>query len=136
NALALAVVCQVVFGEGQDATLDAAAARMEQYHGNKPISRGVGRTLGKAALDAIADLDRRDDPRLAQHHLQLADELLRQFRCEDHAYRNRLTLMGYEQRLARLGEQIVSAGETPEKSAIERCEELQQFVANHRLAKI
>ena len=136
NTLALAVVCQVVYGEGQEPTLDAAAARMEQYHGNKPVSKGVGRTLGRAALDAIADLDRRDDPRIAQHHLQLADELLRQFRCDDHAYRNRLTLLGYEQRLARLGEQIVSAIETPSASAVQRCEELQQHVANHRLARI
>jgi hypothetical protein len=136
NALALAVVCQVVFGEAKDPTLDAAAARMEQYHANKPVSKGVGRTLGRAALDAIADLDRRDDPRIAQHHMQLADELLRQFRCEDHAYRNRLTLLGYEQRLARLGEQIVSAIETPSESAVLRCEELQQQIANHRLAKV
>ena len=42
DALALAVACQVVFGEGEDPTLDAAAARMEQYHGNKPIPQGVG----------------------------------------------------------------------------------------------
>jgi PglZ domain len=136
NALALAVVCQVVFGEGQDVTLDAAAARMEQYHGNKPVSKGVGHTLGRAAQDAIADLDRPEDQRIAQHHLQLADDLLRQFRCEDHAYRNRLTLLGYEQRLARLGEQISSAIETPSETAIQRCEELQQHIANHRLAKV
>lgn len=136
NALALAVVCQVVFGEGQDPTLDAAAARMEQYHGNKPVSRGMGRTLGRAAQDAIADLDRRDDPRIAQHHMQLADELLRQFRCEDHAYRNRLTLLGYEQRLARLGEQISSTIDSPSESAVQRCEELQQHIANHRLAQV
>ena len=109
---------------------------MEQYHGNKPVSKGVGRTLGRAAQDAIADLDRPDDPRIAQHHLQLADELLRQFRCEDHAYRNRLTLLGYEQRLARLGEQIVSAIDAPGEAAIQRCEELQQEIANHRLAKV
>ncbi len=136
NALALAVVCQVVFGEGQDTTLDAAAARMEQYHDNKPVSKGVGRTLGRAAQDAIADLDRPEDHRIAQHHLQIADDLLRQFRCDDHAYRNRLTLLGYEQRLARLGEQIVSAIEAPSESAIQRCEELQQFIAAHRLAKV
>jgi hypothetical protein len=136
NALALAVVCQVVFGEGEDTTLDAAAARMEQYHGNKSVSKGVGRTLGRAAQDAIADLDRHDDPRIAQQHLQQADEFLRQFRCEDHAYRNRLTLLGYEQRLARLGGQIVATIEAPSESAIQRCEELQQHIANHRLANI
>src|SRR5262249_12643511 len=60
NALALAVVCQVIFGEGQDSTLDAASARMELYHGNKPVSKSVGRTLGRAAQDTIADLDRHD----------------------------------------------------------------------------
>jgi hypothetical protein len=136
DALALAVVCQVVFGEGQDATLDAAAARMEQYHGNKPVSRSVGRTLARAAQDAIADLDRRDDPRIAQHHLQRADELLRQFRCEDHACCNRLTLLGYEQRLARLGEQIVCAIDSPGEVATRRCEELQQDIADHRLARL
>jgi hypothetical protein len=136
DALALAVVCQVVFGEGQDAPLDAAAARMEQYHGNKPVSKGLGRALARAAQDAIADLDRRDDPRIAQHHLQRADELLRQFRCEDHAYRSRLTLLGYEQRLARLGEQIVSAIASPGEAATRRCEELQQEIADHRLARL
>ena len=46
DALALAVVCQVVFGEGERPTLDAAAARMEQYHGNKPISQVDGPGLG------------------------------------------------------------------------------------------
>lgn len=136
DALALAVVCQVVFGEGQDATLDAAAARMEQYHDNRPVSRGMGRALARAGQDAIADLDRRNDPRIAQNHLQRADELLRQFRCEDHAYRSRLTLLGYDQRLARLGEQIVSAVESPGEAATRRCEELQRAIADHRLARL
>jgi hypothetical protein len=49
DALALAVVCQVVFGEGEEATLDTAAARMEQYHHNKPIPKAVGRVLGRVA---------------------------------------------------------------------------------------
>ena len=61
DALALAVVCQVVFGEGNDSTLEAAAARMEQYHSNKPIAPSIGRCLGGAATDAIADLDRKED---------------------------------------------------------------------------
>jgi hypothetical protein len=135
DALALAVVCQVIFGEGGE-KLDAAAARMEQYHGNKPISKGVGRTLGRAAQDAIADLDRRDDPRIAERHLQRADEYLRQFRCDDQAHRGRLTLLGYEQRLARFGTQIESALATPGEPATHRCEELQAEIADHRLARL
>jgi hypothetical protein len=34
------------------------AARMEQYHGNKPIPVMVGRALGRVANDAVADLER------------------------------------------------------------------------------
>jgi len=136
DALALAVVCQVVFGEGNDSVLDAAAARMEQYHNNKPISKLVGRALGRFANDAIADLDRTDDPRLAQQHLQRADELLKQFRCDDHAYRSRLTLLGYEQRLGRFGTQIAATLADLKPDAILHCEQLQAEVAAHRRAKI
>src|SRR5262245_37550749 len=50
DALALGIVCQVVFGEGEDTTLDAAAARIEQYHDNKPIPKAVGRILGRVAV--------------------------------------------------------------------------------------
>lgn len=136
DALALAVACQVVFGSGDEGTLDAAAARMEQYHRHKPISQGVGRALGRVAADATADLDRREDPRIAQQHLQRADELLRQFRCDDHAHRNRLTLLGYEQRLARFGTQIEAVLDTPGEAATELCEKLQHEVATHRIAKL
>ncbi len=136
DALAFGVVCQVIFGEDRDSTLDAAAARMEQYHGNSPIPKLVGRTLGRTASDAIADLDRKEDPRIAQQPLQRADELLRQFRCDDYAYRNRLTLLGYDQRLSRFGGQIEAALDAPDDEAIRRCEEFQNEIANHRMAKL
>lgn len=136
DALALAVVCQVIFGDGQDTVLDAAAARMEQYHNNKPISKLVGRALSRIANDAISDLDRNEDPHLAQEHLQRADNLLKQFRCEDHAFRSRLTLLGYEQRLSRFGNQIITALTRLDQESIRRCEELQAGIAAHRRAKI
>lgn len=135
DVVALAVVCHVVFGDGQDPTLDAAAARMEQFH-KKPIPKWIGRVLARAATDAIADLDRKEDPRLARDHLQRADELLRQFICDDYAYRNNLTLLGYEQRLGRFGDQIVVAVETPTEEVLSLCEERQLDVANHRIAKL
>ncbi len=136
DALALALACQVVFGGGEEKTLDAAAARMEQYHRHKPISQGIGRALGRVAADAIADLDRKEDSRIAGKHLDRADELLRQFRCDDHAYRNRLTLLGYEQRLARFGAQVEAALDAPSEAATELCETLRQEVASHRVAKL
>jgi hypothetical protein len=136
DSVALGVVCQVVFGNGQDSTLDAAAARIEQYHDNKPIQHWIGGVLSRAAAEAIADLDRKEDPRPAQQHVQRADELLRQFHCDEYAYRNRLTLLGYEQRLGRFGDQIVAAIETPSEEALRLCEMRQSQIAEHRIAKL
>ncbi len=136
DALALAVACQVIFGKGTDEVLDAAAARLEQYHRNKPISKTIGRTLGNLASEVIVDLDRRtDDPRVAQAHLQRADELLKQFRCDQFAFRSDLTLESYEQRLARFGEQIKATVTQLTDDAIRKCEQLQEQLATHRLAK-
>ena len=136
DALALAVACQVIFGQGSDEVIEAAAARLEQYHQNKPISKTVGRMLGQIASDAIADVDRRhDDPRVVQAHLQRADDLLRQFRCDEFAYRNDLSALGFEQRLLRFADQIKLTVAKPGEDAIQRCEELQSTVADHRLAK-
>lgn len=135
DTLALSVVCQVVFGDGDEVVLDAAAARMEQYHGNQPISMMVGRTLGRAVVDAIADLDRHEDPRIAQNHLQRADQLLRQFRCEEYAYRNGLSPLGFEQRLARLGAQIKQTLESPSDDTVAGCEGLLERVSDHRMAR-
>lgn len=146
DSLALAVTCLVVYGSGEEPTLDAAAARMEQYHSNKPIPKTVGRTLGKVAIDAIADLDRLEGPRVAQLHLQRADDLLEQFICQDYAYRNPLTRMSFEQRLSRLGHAIQEAIKTPENDVIAvaqhegmfmaACEARLEEIAAHRLAKL
>jgi PglZ domain len=136
DALALAVVCQVVFGDGKTEVLDAAAARMEQYHQNKPVARHVGQSLAKIANDAISDLDRIEDQRLAQRHLQRADELLKQFRCHDHAYRGRLTPLGFEQRLSRFGAQVETTVATPTDLSIAECERLQAEITDHRIARL
>ncbi|MEQ8667593.1 MAG: BREX-2 system phosphatase PglZ [Pirellulales bacterium] len=136
DALALAVACQVVFGSGDDSTLDAAAARMEQYHDNKPIPKTVGRTLGRVAVDAIADLDRHDDPRDAQQHLQRADELIEQFLCEEHAFRNTLSRMSFEQRLGRLGHAIEAVVKKTGDNSITDCEERLAEIVEHRMAKL
>ncbi|MFO0887611.1 MAG: BREX-2 system phosphatase PglZ, partial [Isosphaeraceae bacterium] len=136
DALALAVACQVVYGDGSGSTLEAAAARMEQYHGNRPIPQTIGRFLGRVAADAVADLDRRDDAPTAHRHLQRADELLRQFRCEGQAHRSPLTPLGYEQRLARFGAQVEAAVATPGEGAVRACERLQAEVVEHRTARL
>jgi len=136
DALALAVTCQVIFGHESDEVQDASAARLEQYHHNKPISKLTGRMLGDLASEAIADLDRRsDDPRVAQAHLKRADQLLTQFRCETFAYRNNLSPDSYEQRLERFGDQIKATIVASTEDAIAQCERIQREVENHRLSR-
>ncbi len=136
DALALAVACGIIHGEREGSTLEAAAARMEQYHGNKPIPTPIGRFLGRVAMDAVAEMDRRDDAQAAHGHLQRADELLRQFRCEDHAHRSSLTPLGFEQRLSLFGTQLVAAVASPGEATMRECERLQAEVVGHRVARL
>ena len=136
DALALAVTCQVIFGGESDQLIEAAAARLEQYHQNKPVPVVIGRRLALVAADAIADLDRKnDDPRVAQAHLQRADELLKQFRCEEFAFRSDLTVAGFDQRLLRFAEQIKVMVAKPTEGTIRECQLRQAEASNHRLAK-
>ena len=135
DAIALAVACQVIFGHGDEEVLEAAAARLEQYHDNKTISKPIGRRLADIATDAVADLDRREDPRIAQTHLKRADELLKQFRCEDQMSRNRLSLDGYEKRLVDFADAIQRAVKDPNTQIIEECEKHQESIATHRFGK-
>src|SRR5206468_3630535 len=48
DALALGVVCGVVFGGEATADLRESAARLERFHGNAPLSPGVGGQLARA----------------------------------------------------------------------------------------
>ena len=134
DALALAVACQVVFGTGDDQVHEAAAARMENYHPKKPISKNIGRMLSDLAIDAVSDLDRREDPRVAQSHLDRADVLVKELGCEDFAYRSSLSRRAFEQRLVRFAKQIKVTLPNLDASAISECERLQQLVSNHRIA--
>ena len=136
DALALAVACQVVFGDQDQEVLDAAAARMEQYHGNRAIARTVGRSLGNSATLAIADLDRDEENQaVVRKHLQRADELLHQFLCQDHAYRNQLTLLAYEQRLTKLAGAIERYLESKSPEGVKECEECLANIASHRRSR-
>lgn len=132
DALALAICCQVVFGREDERVLEAAAARLEQYHAQQPIPAPIGRSLARAAEEAITELDREDDPLLARKQLQRADELLRQLRCDDELARSSLTRLGYEQRLARFGEQLLRS--LASGSEIDACERSQAEIASHRWA--
>ncbi|MEZ6048733.1 MAG: hypothetical protein R3C11_24780 [Planctomycetaceae bacterium] len=108
DAVALAVTCQVIFGSGDEPVLDAAAARLEQYHQNKTISKATGRMLGELANDAIADLIVEMIHELPRSHL---NELMfaGTVPLAKITHRNSLSRKGYEQRLIRFGQHIKRA---------------------------
>lgn len=132
DAMALAIVCQVLFTESY---LEAAAARMEQHHHDEPIPLGIGEIVGRTSVEAIRDLGRQEDSgEIIRRHLQRADELCLSFRCDDHAYRSELTLLGFNQRLARLGQALSRALDDLTKESVKDCEERFTDVEQHRLA--
>ncbi|HBE66561.1 MAG TPA: BREX-2 system phosphatase PglZ [Planctomycetaceae bacterium] len=135
DALALAVACQVIFGTDDDAVHDAAAIRLEKYHSDKTLSKAVGRILGETAVDAIVDLDRREDPRIAQSHLERADKLVDDLQCEEYSHRNQLSRAAYEERLKQFATCIQNAVASPSDDSIETCEKAQQYIAVHRIGK-
>jgi hypothetical protein len=135
DAVALAVACQVVFGrDGQDIH-EAAAVRLEKYHCDRPISKSVGRLLGDLATDAILDLDRRDDPRSAQVHLERADKLLELLGCGEYSFRNQLSRGSYEQRIRHFGQKLQKAIASLNEGSIADCERHQETIAEHRIGK-
>jgi hypothetical protein len=136
DAVAIAVACQVIYGSGDEALLDAPAGRLERFHGNLPLSRALGRALGNAAAEAISDLDRLDETRRTQDCLQRADELLKQLGCADHVHRSTLTRWSFDRRLERLGEAVGEFLKQRSAATLLQCETRLLDVLNHRFASL
>src|SRR5690606_9907827 len=80
-------------------------------------------------------LDRREDSRIAQSHLERADALIKELGCSQVVHRNQLSRNGYEQRLIRFAESIKSAVSHVNEATIRECEAQQEFVAAHRISQ-
>jgi hypothetical protein len=140
DALAVALVCEVVFAEEQVNELQAAAVRLERFRGNQPIPPAVGRTLARAAEDAVRELAF-DDPPGDQPHLTRADDLLREVQAASQAYRSRLTRLGWEQRQERFAAALSGSLTGSESAqplpggALEECAGLASQALDHVFAK-
>ena len=131
DALGLAVACEVVFPEGTDEpALQAAAARLERFHRNRPIPATVGRLLARAGRDAIDDVER-DEPEEAQGQLLRADALLREVQAAPFAHLGRLTPLSWEGRLRRFARELTVATDPADAPALAACEEAAVYVADH-----
>jgi hypothetical protein len=141
DALALAIACEVVFAEeaAGDPSLQAAAARLERFHLNRPIEPETGRVLARAASDALDDLGR-DDPDAARSQLCRADALLSEIQAALIAHLGRRTPLAWDGRLRRFARALAGAtgiadGRGAGRTAgLGACEAALERVAEHALA--
>jgi hypothetical protein len=144
DALAVAGVCEIVFAENGPGDLQAAAVRLERFHGNRPIPAAVGRLLARAGAEAVRELAQEAPPG-EQPHLTRADEILREVQAAGQAYRGGLTRASWEQRLERfaagVGEALLPRikGErgksaSPTADAVADCSALARPVLIHTFA--
>lgn len=133
DALAVAIACEVVFSdEGQEPGLQAAAARLERFHLHRPIAPAVGRTLARAAQEALDDLGR-DEIEGGQVHLARADALLKEIQAAPWAHGGRLTPLAWEGRLRHLASAIGAALDSSGPDSVAACEQAAVRVAEHAL---
>jgi len=139
DALALAVVCGVVFAEetGDPSTvaaLHAAAVRLERFNSDQPLSSELGRQLARAAQEALEDLAHTPESHQIQAHVWRADELLHAIQAGPYASRSPLTPHGLEQRLQHYATRLKEALDDLNQEALAACERLAREVAEHMLA--
>src|SRR5579883_992569 len=89
------------------ASLRDAAVRLEQFTGNRPISQVSVEGWKRAATEYIESLSRQGRDTAARDCLQQSDELLRQVQADSFAYLSNYSPVGFEQRLARCGQNIL-----------------------------
>ena len=135
DALGLAVACEVVFADGtNEPVLQAAAARLERFHRNRPIPPPVGRLLARVGRDALDDLDR-DEPDQTQGHLLRADALLREVQAAPFAHLGRLTPLAWEGRLRQFARALATATDPTDAAALAVSEETVIRLADHANAR-
>jgi hypothetical protein len=140
DALPLSIVCGVVF-DGADipTELRETAARLERFHGNIPISPGVGNHLVQAAAEVLRDSPT-DHAGGLVNHLNRADQILREVRADHYAWRSDFTPLALELRLGRFAQAIEDALASsragnghPAADCVRHCEELADQLGSHIL---
>lgn len=132
DAIALAIACGVVFPSADGPSpLPDAAARLERYHGDTPITPRDGARLAEAAEAVIAELRRAEQHQEAGRHVARADELLVKIHAQAEVHRSRLSVLGYTRRLERLAADLTAALDGPTPERIAACEAAFQAVAGH-----
>lgn len=131
DALALAIVCEVLYAEGPgDPELERARVRLERYLDGRAVDVRLGRAWGSAAVHLARSLDLE---RL-RPALERADVLLEQLHVDHHAARGQLTPRGFEQRLDGLAEVLTAHAGAASMQRLVAIEQATADVLGHLLA--
>ncbi len=134
DALALAIVCEIIFGTEGENTLRDCIVRMEPYHGRLEIPILTGRSLASVAAKVMNEIGMDDE--IIKTQLHRAEYLVKEFRCEKYVHRSSFLHSGYTRRLCHFGEGILAALENISSDSIEYCRSLQIQITSHRDATI
>lgn len=122
NAAAVGLALEVVYAEEPlPPELAAAAARLERYHGGRPVPAAVARRVARAAGEALARLNEDE----AAAHRRRADALLAEVQATSALHRGTQTPASWEARLARyadaLSRAVADSPGTHDPSAAKEC---------------
>jgi len=117
DALALAIVCEVLFGGSGPHPADAADATaitearvrfFERYHGGLDLDAGAGSELANAARDLVAEFRDLGEQGLLEAALSRADAILEEIKSLPLAHYSSLTPRGLVGRLERFGSTLLA----------------------------
>jgi PglZ domain len=144
---AAAAVLQCVFHNPQPDALPIGLASEVVFHpANGRLDRAIGKLeatylggtapnahlLKKWTVEAIEVLRLQiSDPQQRSQFIQRADAILQTVGAEDFAYLSRISLLGFDQRLAQFGEQLLETLRRRSFQALERLTQAYQYVKDH-----
>jgi hypothetical protein len=130
DALPIGLASEVVFHPEANGRLDRAIGKLEATYlgGTAPNAH----LLKKWTVEAIEVLRLQiSDPQQRSQFIQRADAILQSVGAEDFAYLSRISLLGFDQRLAQFGEQLLETITQRSPQALERLTQAYQYVKDH-----
>lgn len=134
DAVPLGLAASVVYHRAAAGKLEKATGKLEErfFGGQSPAAEQM-RRWGTAATEVVRSL-RQAEPKLYRQTIQRADEILRELQAESMAYLSETSPWGFDQRLARFGEQLSSVVEQAAWGSLDSLSEVRQQLFRHDLA--
>lgn len=136
EVMPIGLACHVIFSEDASGELREGAARLERFIGGKTVPREPARLWGSASAQFIDKLIEDGETKNAMRLLERSDQIVREVRLESRAYVSDYSPLGFELRLRRYGEGLVSLLKEGSTTPNDYLIGLARDVSKHRLASL